>query len=395
MRLLVVSSWCPVPAVNGAKQRARALIRELARAHEIDLLTFAEAGEEEHLEELAGWVRQVAWVRGNPHKPAHPSRWRDYARRRPRSYTLTYSKEMARRVAGALTRADLALALQIGAAVYFERPARPPRVFEEAESAGVHDAIGAAPTLAGRLGRHLTWWKYGRYLSWMARSFEATTVVSSIERDLLVSVGAPASRVHVVPNGVDLPAVAERDVVPGRLVYAGAVTFKANLEAIDWFAQHVLPLVRATHPHVQLHVTGALDGVDVEPLRRVGVRFEGHLDDVRAFLASAELAVVPLQTGGGTRLKILEAMALGVPVVSTPKGAEGLLVRDGEHLALARAPSEFAAAVARTLDDPGTARGLAAAARDLIVREYTWRAAGERLDEVLRLAAAGGGETAR
>ena len=126
--------------------------------------------------------------------------------------------------------------------------------------------------------------------------------------------------------------------------------YSANLEAVRWFVSQVLPHLDGAAPNVPLHVTGTHAGIDVRELAAAGVAFEGHVADIRRFVASSAVAVVPLRSGGGTRLKILEAMAMGTPVVSTSKGAEGLDVRHGEHLLIAD-------------DGPGFAAGRGAGAR--------------------------------
>jgi glycosyltransferase involved in cell wall biosynthesis len=388
VRLLVVSAWCPTPPVNGAKQRAFALLRELASRHEITLLTFAEEGEEETLDQIRAWLAGVEWVRGNPNKPTRPPSLRAYFGRRPASYATTFSGDMASAVAARLPAADAVLAFTVGSAVYFDRAHDRPLVFEEAEGAAIHGQIASAATPVRRIARRLTWWKYGRYLAAAATHFDAMTVVSEAERALLESAGAPRERVAVIPNGVDVPERAADAPRTRRLVYAGAPTYSANLEAVTWFASQVLPRLDGGARAVPLHVTGAHAGVDVGDLVAAGIVFEGHVADIRRFVASSAVAVVPLRGGGGTRLKILEAMAMGTPVVSTSKGAEGLDVRHGEHLLIADDGAGFARAVRQVLEDPGLAARLASAAHRLVHERYTWRRIGQDLLNVVSTAVA-------
>jgi glycosyltransferase involved in cell wall biosynthesis len=146
---------------------------------------------------------------------------------------------------------------------------------------------------------------------------------------------------------------------------------------VAYFLSEIFPLVRARVPQTRLRVTGRTQGVDLARLPLDGVELTGYVDDVRPVVAGSMAAVTPLRLGGGTRLKILEAMALGVPVVSTPKGVEGLDVQPGEHLLLGRTPAEFAEAVVRVLQDPALRQALAAQAVTHVRQRYDWEKIGD------------------
>jgi len=155
------------------------------------------------------------------------------------------------------------------------------------------------------------------------------------------------------------------------------MTYSANYDAMQFFLRDVYPQVRAAVPGASLTITGSTAGVDQAGLALDDtVHLTGYVDDIRPVIAGSAACVVPLRQGGGTRLKILEAMALGVPVVSTRKGAEGLDVVDGEHLLLADTPRDLAAATVRLLQDGALRACLASQARALVERRYDWRAIG-------------------
>jgi glycosyltransferase involved in cell wall biosynthesis len=191
----------------------------------------------------------------------------------------------------------------------------------------------------------------------------------------------------VVPNGIDLDFYAGNFGTPesGSLIFPGALTYQANFDAMDFFLRQVFPSVKAKCPGVTLRITGRTDGVSVDrlPLSE-GVTLTGYLDDVRPCVARSWACVVPLHVGGGTRLKILEAMALGTPVVSTSKGAEGLEVTHGEDILIADTPTEFADALLRLLDDRALRARLATNGRKLVESQYGWEGIGEKLDQLLR-----------
>jgi glycosyltransferase involved in cell wall biosynthesis len=150
---------------------------------------------------------------------------------------------------------------------------------------------------------------------------------------------------------------------------------------MDWFLQHVYPRIQAQVPSVHLTITGD-HGDRPLPTAR-GVTLTGFVEDVRPVVAAASVSLAPILTGGGTRLKILEAMALGTPVVSTGKGAEGLAVKDGVHLMLADDPAEFANAVVHLLNGPQASQALAADARRLVGERYNWQSVMPRFLDLL------------
>jgi len=203
----------------------------------------------------------------------------------------------------------------------------------------------------------------------------------------VLSIAPHCQYVVVVPNGVDLDRYKDDSGAsePGTLIFPGALTYSANFDAMAFFLHQIFPLVKARWPEVVLRITGKTNGVPVDrlPLDE-RVILTGYLDDVRPTVAQSWVCVVPLRVGGGTRLKILEAMALGTPVVSTSKGAEGLEVTQDEDILIADTPAEFADAVLRLLNDRALRARLAANGRRLVESRYGWKVIGEKLDQLLR-----------
>jgi polysaccharide biosynthesis protein PslH len=387
MKLAVLSSWYPAPPTNGAKLRAWHLLRELARRHDITLLTFAEPGEADAPEsaELRAMCQRVRVVNGNPHKPEAPLSWRAYFARMPRSYAQTLSPAMAAHMTTVTATVDAVVALQVGTAVYLEAAARNvPGIFDEAEISTIRDAVSHATSQMERWRRALTWRKYAAFTRRLVATAHHTTVVSEQERACLAQAGCDLSKVSVLTNGVAADHltidVAKRT---DTLIYSGAVTYPPNLDAVTFMATDILPRIRATRPDTALTVTGNHQGVPIGHLAGPGISFAGFLPDIVSAVAGSAVCVVPLRQGGGTRLKILEAMALGTPVVSTRKGAEGLDVVDGEHLLLADEPEAFARCVLQLLDQPAGARAMAARARARVAERYTWPRLGGVLNDII------------
>jgi glycosyltransferase involved in cell wall biosynthesis len=159
--------------------------------------------------------------------------------------------------------------------------------------------------------------------------------------------------------------------------------FRPNVDATLWFARHVLPHIRAEAPHAHFLVVGQRPHRRLDPLRRQpGVTLTGWVEDVRPYIASAAIYVAPLRIGGGTRLKLLEAMAMARPVVATTLGAEGYPVTHGRELILADTPPAFAEAVLKLLRAPHRRIELGRAARAFVQQRYDWRTIVPRLEAV-------------
>ncbi|HSD72089.1 MAG TPA: glycosyltransferase family 4 protein, partial [Thermoanaerobaculia bacterium] len=205
--------------------------------------------------------------------------------------------------------------------------------------------------------------------------------VSERESNLLSRLAPDVPRV-VVPNGVDLERYSYRAEPASEEVvfYVGDLTWPPHAQGMAWFRREVWPLVARARPEARVEVVGrgATAGNDGR------FTFFGEGDDTRPHWARAAVAVVPLLAAAGTRLKILEAAACGVPVVSTSVGAEGLDFRDGAEIRIADRAHDFAAAVSYLLADPGVRRRQATAARAKVEERYGWRSIGRTFAGELR-----------
>jgi sugar transferase (PEP-CTERM/EpsH1 system associated) len=200
--------------------------------------------------------------------------------------------------------------------------------------------------------------------------------------------GALRKPVHVVQTGVDtryfapLPEVAVRRA---HIVFTGSMDWLPNEDAMVHFVREILPLVRRSEPDATLSIIGRSPTPTVRRLgEEHGVEVTGSVDDVRPHLAAGSVYVVPLRIGGGTRLKIFEAMGMAKAVVSTSIGAEGLPVSDGTHILLADDPGRFADAVVRLMRDADSRRFMEQAARRLVVERYDWSAVAHDFEDALR-----------
>jgi polysaccharide biosynthesis protein PslH len=217
--------------------------------------------------------------------------------------------------------------------------------------------------------------------------FDGILTVSNADRETFTRL-YPDVRVKpmwVIPTGVDTEhfTPSEAPISEPRLVFTGSMDWLPNEDAMRFFCRDVLPLIRAEEPRARLSIVGRSPTAAVRALAEEHIEVTGTVPDVRPFMRKAAVHVVPLRIGGGTRLKIFEAMAMGQAVVSTTIGAEGLPVADGEHVRIADGPRAFADAVLSLLRDPRRRQSLGAAARQLVVGHYDWSVAAGVLDAAL------------
>lgn len=207
--------------------------------------------------------------------------------------------------------------------------------------------------------------------------------VSDADRDALQAL-APAGRIVTVPNGVDTdfftPAPAAN---PAGCVFVGGTKWYPNRDALEWYVSDVAPAVAATGADAPVTWVGRAGD---EELRRFEkdplMHLTGYVDDVRPYVHAAKCVIVPLRVGGGTRLKILDAWAMGAAVVSTSIGCEGLAAVDGENILIADTAEAFAAAIARVIRDEGLRRKIAGNARRTAVERYSWDVIGAAMREL-------------
>jgi len=243
---------------------------------------------------------------------------------------------------------------------------------------------------AGAFYSLIQWQKLSRYEAHVCRQADGVAAVSEADAEALRRL-VPGLDPAVVPNGVDLEFY--NDQIPmtktpwgmghGSLVFTGKMDFRPNVDAVLWFADEVLPRIRAARPEAHFVVVGQKPHARLDPLRqRKDVTLTGWVEDVRPYMATAAVYVAPLRMGGGTRLKLLEAMALGKAIVSTSLGCEGFAVADGRELRVANAPEAFAAAVLELLADEAQRTALGRAARRFVEARYGWEAIVPKLEQL-------------
>ena len=396
MNILFLSTWYPYPPNNGSKLRAYYLIRALSRSHQVTVVAYQpESRDNKTLSKSQVYDAVPVW--GAPEDPFRHVELPQIAKYlSPIPLSAWPSTVMRRTVSTAASRQhwDAVVAFQWPAARYALMPHSTTRIFDADSflSFMTSKRVAAESNALTRLKARISGYKSFRFEYNLARQFHACTVVSPLEIDFIRHmVKGTSCRVEVNGNGVDCdhnqPGLNEPR--PGVLVYNGSLTYSANYDAMRWFLAQIYPVIKTKLPGVSLTITGSTKGVDTVGLALDdSVRLTGFVDDVRIPVAEAAICVVPIRQGRGTRLKILEAMALGTPVVSTSKGAEGLEVVTGEHLLIADDPLDFANNVTRLLGDDALRKRLSAKARKLVEERYDWQQIGERFVQLVEQSAA-------
>jgi glycosyltransferase involved in cell wall biosynthesis len=388
VKVLFLTQVLPYPLDAGPKVRAYYVLRHLAARHAVTLLSFVRASDSPAaLDHLREFCAQVVTV------PMPRARWREAAaalRSLVRGEPILIARDWLPAMAAALTQLtaqtqfDIVHADQLWMAPYAlaaragSRGHAPRLVLDQ------HNAVYLIPRRlaesARSLPRRSVW---GREAGLMARyeqrtnlAFDQVVTVTAPDQQALAALYPQPPRPRfsaVIPICIDARAVTPlpRPAEPG-LLFLGGMHWPPNAEGVRWFARDAWPAIQAEHPTATFYAIGKQPPAELSGLPHVTA--PGYVDDPDDFWRRSQVFVVPLLAGGGMRVKILDAWARGLPVVSTTIGAEGLDVRDGENLLLADTPANFARAINRVLADPALAARLAAAGRQTVLACYDWQA---------------------
>lgn len=393
MRLLVVSEWFPYPPIAGAKIRAYNLIRQLARLAELDLVAQVRTLTPEQLaagkDHLGQFCRTVEAVPVIPYQYSTGKALRTlvdpvppvvrYMRNPPLEQAVTFRWSQGY---------DAAVATISG---------YPSATLRSLVTKGVRPLIADSLELgvfrpkSQRLSTRsirsaVTWWRMRRFTRNILRDVDVVTVTSDAERELFSGLLRDPKQCVVMPSVLDM-----RDYTGhygprdhSALLYAGSFGYIANYEAMQWFTREIFGHVTGREK-VKVRVTGNTAGRDLAPLRQAcpQIEFTGFVDDIRPYFAESGICIVPILSGGSTRLKIVEAMAWGTPVVSTHIGAEGLEVTHGENILLADTPVDFAGAIERLIGDRSLWQRISAGGHRLVEERYSADRMYHQLEQVL------------
>jgi glycosyltransferase involved in cell wall biosynthesis len=371
MRLLMASTESPTPVTNGFRLRLYGLLSALRAEHDIHLVCYGESVD------IDGVQATVV-----PPPPA----WRlgrrvaegalGWVLREPAAARSSRLGGLGAALTGVAGGNDFDAVHVAHSAIAFAADCvgTLPRVLDavDAWSLAQSEEIKASPTpqilsrlTLGTIARHER--------AWLPR-FDATVVVAERDRAALRALD-PAARVEVIPNGVDTVSFAPDPGVarlPGLVVFHGAMSYPPNVQAALFLVQEVMPLVRMQVPGARLRLVGREPVPQLLDHAGPKVEITGTVPDVRPWLLQAEVAVCPMRRGTGIKNKLLEAGALGLPIVATGSALGDVNLRDGQEVLIRDEPAAIAAAIVELLGDPAARRRLGGAARAVIAQRWGW-----------------------
>ncbi|HWW13943.1 MAG TPA: glycosyltransferase [Candidatus Dormibacteraeota bacterium] len=394
MKILWVKAGGLVPPDTGGKIRSYNILRELARQHSVTFFSFYATHENDAHPDLKNVFDRVVCVPLSLPAPKSFGEALDYGVRllssQPYNITKYCRAEVRRRLHSLLKQETydvIVCDFMVAAGVLPWDWSTPKVLFTHNVEATIwrrHYQVATNPV-----------WKALSWLEWRRmegaerrylRLADRVLTVSETDRDAFVQFLSP-EKLTVIPTGVDvdyfqLMPAAE---TPDSLVFTGSMDWLPNEDAIVYFVDAILPLIKKQCPGISLEVVGRSPSRKLLALAETekSIRLTGWVEDIRPYLARGSVCIVPLRIGGGTRLKIFEAMAMGKAVVSTTVGAEGLPVSPGENILLADTPSDFADAVAALFRDPEQRQRLGTAARTLVQENYSWQKVAENFARTL------------
>jgi len=405
MKVLWFSHLVPYPPAGGVFQRSFNLLREISKRHTVELVAFNSHGisrgplEEyatalrKNCEHVEIWEMPVLWRRGlrwwtglttSPFVTA------------PYSSRCFWSEELASRWKGVLEKCrDFLLHFDsLDLALFADASADFPKVLNH------HNCESVLIDRRGRKAKNPLKKAYllnqAQKLARLEREvcprFPVNVVCSEIDAQALRDHGAKI-HTHLVENGVDTdyfrPSWGAEEA--DALIFSGMLNWEPNVDGVRYFVQEIWPLIKRDRPGARLYLAGSDPVPFISRLQEQdhSIVVVPNPEDMRPWSARAMVFICPILAGGGTRLKILDAMAMGKPVVSTSIGSEGLRVQDGAHLLIADHAKSFAAAVCGLLGDAPLRQRLASAGRTLVETEYNWGVIGRRLDQAYQCALSG------
>lgn len=403
MQVLLLTQVLPFPPDSGPKIKTWNVLKFLAREHDVTLVSFVRGDQSADVAALAplcaGGVHTVPMKRGV--LPDGLAFARSLLTGAPWMMVRDERDAMQSLLIGLARERgfDVIHADQLNMAQYAElaaehSPGRPRRVLDAHNALWLLYKRLAATMRPGprRLMLERDWRLLKTYEGRIVREFDAVLAVSDEDRAALAEAAGADRDMTVIPIAIDtdeLP-ITHRQAGARQMTHIGTMYWPPNIDGMLWFINEIYPLVRQARPDSGLDVIGARPPQELVGLKGQvpGLNVTGYVADVAPYLAQCGVFIVPLRAGGGMRVKILEALSRGLPVVTTALGCEGIAVEHGEHVLVADTPAEFAQAVLSVLGDPALSAALARNGRRLIETTYDYRAACRPLNAAYGVAAA-------
>lgn len=394
MKILVLSTWFPYPPDQGSRIRAFHLIKALSQGNELGLISFQDRPlDDSWLDFMKAYF---TWIKVLPEKPFEYRKLRSilgFFSLKPAAAVAGFNKNMENLVLRTAQewQPDLVFAFTNVTAPYALKVKNAMRIvdIDNLLTLMLHEDIAFAKNPLQKLRRYLAYLKFRRYENNLYKPFDRCLVVSAFDINRLQSyTKIEKKQILNVPNGVDFEFNQPGNLPKkeNQLIYSGALTYAPNYDAMKFFLAEIYPLVQEQIPNIRLLITGSNTGVDLAGLSAdSSVTFTGYVADIRPYIQESTLVIVPLRQGAGTRLKILEAMALGTAVISTSKGAEGLDLQHSIDVWIADEPASFASGINLLLSNLDLRKSLQNNAFHLVKNRYDWKLIEDQLAKEIAL----------
>lgn len=389
MKILFVTPDIPYPLFNGGKIRTYFLLQHLAKKHDVTLISYdKDPANSTRVDVFKEFCREVIVVPLSKRQTSQEKRKTQFLSMfsaKPYQYYASYSLEMQQAIDQALANQPFDLIhVETAHMGYHHFPSQIPRALDQQNvEYDLLQRIYETEKLSIRkLYTYLEWKKFRRDELNICKQFSLCSVPSQRDKEVFQK-SIPATPFEVVPNGVDssfFQSNGSSEPEESTILFTGSIDYYPNTDGLKFFIESVLPLIRKEVPNIHFIIAGrnpppVIQQYETDP----AITITGFVDDMRTYYNKAQVVVVPLRTGGGTRLKILEAMAMKKPIVSTSVGAEGIAVSPGEDILLADEPSTFAESTVRLLKDPQKRQALANDGHRLATEVYDWQAIAAKL----------------
>jgi polysaccharide biosynthesis protein PslH len=396
LKLLFVTPYLPSPPTFGGQRRLHGLMRELSKGHDVSVVSMFDPREDvrEGKSATAAYCRSVTLVPNRRYTEGGAQKRLSQigSLLSAKSYERTSYYERA--MQAAIVRATREERFDLVQFEFMQMTSYAGNLHRGHDDGGpllcldehnveydiVRRTAGAEVGLLRRAYSTVNWRKLRAEERRAWRIFDGTVLTSERDERLLLE-DEPSARTAVVANGVDVDAFQPEKMVrpDSTVLFFGALNYYPNVDALQFFLREVWPLVKAGRPDARFRILGPKPPPAISSQTDPTVELVGYVDDVRPHVSRASVVIAPLRIGGGTRLKVLEAMALGKAIVSTTIGAEGIDVTHGKEILLADDARKFASEIESVIGDPGMADRLGRAARSLVVDRYSWHASTARL----------------
>jgi len=394
MKILVLTQVLPFPLDSGPKVKTYHVLRYLAERHDVTLLSFMREDDPQSVAQLESFCRSVHTVHiDRSMKQELAALLKSLVTGEPFMMLRDQQQAMLDRLAVVLARTefDVILADQLNMAHYVKGVPGRRKILD------AHNALWlvyrrlskSSRSIASKLLFSREWKRLRSYELEAARDFDIVLSVSEEDREALIEIGIPAAKIQVIPISIDVQEFEpiERKNTANRILHLGTMFWPPNSEGVSWFLEEIWPLILRENPEAEFDIVGARPPQSLVRIAgaTANVRVHGYVADVKPFLESTAVMVVPLRAAGGMRVKILNALAQEIPVVTTTVGCEGIRAEHFKHLLIADSPEEFARATNLLLQDRGQAALLAQNGRKLVESRYDYRKTMESLDGILSL----------